>query len=123
MTANNSNLELAKIQQELARFSSERNWEQFHSIKNLSMALTGEAGELLELLQWLTEKESNSPDQELKGKITEELSDIFLYLLRMSDILDIDLIKSGLDKIKINAEKYPIHKSYGNSKKYTDFKN
>lgn len=122
MSENNHNIELPLIQKKLEDFANDRNWKQFHSTKNLSMALSGEVGELMELLQWLTEEQSNTPDEILKGKISEELSDIFLYLLRISDLLEIDLIKSSLDKMQRNAEKYPIDKSYGSSKKYTDLR-
>jgi len=120
MSENNHNIELSLIQKKLEDFANDRNWKQFHSTKNLSMALSGEVGELMELLQWLTEEQSNSPDEILKGKVSEELSDIFLYLLRIADLLKIDLVKSSLDKIQKNAEKYPIDKSYGSSKKYTE---
>jgi NTP pyrophosphatase (non-canonical NTP hydrolase) len=122
MSNNSDNIELSLIQKKLEDFAADRNWKQFHSTKNLSMALSGEVGELMELLQWLTEEQSNTPDEILKGKISEELSDIFLYLLRIADLQKIDLIKSSLDKMQKNAEKYPINKSYGSSKKYTELK-
>ena len=76
---------------QLEAFSQERDWEQFHNPKNISMALAAETGELLELLQWLTPEESSNPSPEQKLRLAEELADIVQYAIRMSDLLDIDL--------------------------------
>jgi NTP pyrophosphatase (non-canonical NTP hydrolase) len=83
---------------ELREFSKKRDWEQFHSPKNLSMALAAEAGELLEEFQWLSEIESRNMDQSKKLEVSLEMADILLYLIRMADVLDIDLLEVGKKK-------------------------
>lgn len=105
------------------KFSDERNWDQFHSVKNLTMALSVETSELVEIFQWLTEKESNQISKNSKQYLQakDELADILIYLLRIADKLDIDLNEACFDKMKKNAEKYPIAKAMNNSSKYTDF--
>lgn len=115
-------LDIEKITLELRKFADERDWNQFHSVKNLSMALSVEASELLEISQWLTEDQSNQikKDTKLKIKVEEEVADIFVYLLRIVDKAEIDLEVAVLNKLKKNAEKYPIDLAKGNSKKYTD---
>tara|TARA_B100000767_G_C19306644_1_gene345808 strand:+ start:103 stop:453 length:351 start_codon:yes stop_codon:yes gene_type:complete len=109
-----------KIKFKLREFTKERDWDQFHSPKNLSMALSSEVGELLDLLQWKSEK--NSEVDKLSEKelehIKEELADIFLYLIRIADKLDVNLIEVAEKKIIKNAIKYPVEISKGNSKKY-----
>jgi len=99
-------------------FADERDWKKFHSPKNISMALSVEVGELLEHFQWLSQEESKTPNNDLKHDIAEEAADVFLYLLRLCDQLDIDLIESANKKIDKNALKYPVEKSKGISKKY-----
>lgn len=115
MTINN-------LLQELRTFSKERNWDQFHSPKNLSMALAVEASELLEIYQWQSEEESHKLHLEPKKReeISDELADIFIYLLRLSDKTQIDLLEASFNKMKKNALKYPISEHYGNSKKYNE---
>jgi NTP pyrophosphatase (non-canonical NTP hydrolase) len=113
---------LGELQQALRQFAAEREWERFHSPKNLAMALAGEAGELLEHFQWLTETESYALDAAGKEAVSEELADVFLYLIRLADRLSVDLQAVAREKIKKNAAKYPIEKARGNSRKYTDFK-
>lgn len=105
----------------LNRFANERDWDKYHSPKNLTMALSGEVGELTELFQWLTEEESQNLTEKQKAKVSEELADIFLYLLRLADKTGVDLISAAHEKISINAAKYPIEKSFGNARKYTEF--
>src|SRR5262245_40492576 len=104
----------------LRRFAEERDWDQFHSAKNLAAALSVEAGEVLEHFQWLTEEQSRELSLEKRREIALELADVLLYLLRLSDRLDIDLIESAWRKIRINAEKYPSDRARGSSKKYTE---
>ena len=104
----------------LRKFAEDRNWDQFHSPKNLVMALSGEVGELTEVFQWLKEEDSvpgKISDKDL-DKTKEELADIFLYLIRLSDKLQIDLIQEAHRKIKINEQKYPVNLSKGNATKY-----
>lgn len=109
-----------KLILKIRAFAEERDWNQFHSIKNLSMALNVEASELLEIFQWMTEDESNSLGKDKLLKVEEELADIFVYLLRIADKLNIDLEKVSLDKIEANSKKYPVSKAKGNAKKYTE---
>lgn len=104
----------------LRTFAKEREWDQFHNPKNLAMALTVEAGELMELFQWLTPKQADNPDEELKTRAGEELSDVILYSIRMADKLGIDLNQAIERKSKMNEEKYPIEKAKGIAKKYTE---
>ena len=117
-----STIELGELQQALRQFAAEREWERFHSPKNLAMALAGEAGELLEHFQWLTETESYALNATAKAAVSEELADVFLYLIRIADRLSVDLPAVAREKIKKNAAKYPIEKARGNSRKYTEFK-
>ena len=101
-------------------FSNERDWDQFHSPKNLIMALTSEVGELSDIFQWLSEEQSKIENIDSKSleKTKEEIADVFLYILRIADKLNIDLEREAVKKIQINAEKYPIELSKGNSVKY-----
>jgi dCTP diphosphatase len=104
----------------LRHFAAERDWDQYHSPKNLAAALSVEAGELLENFQWVTEDASGSLSTEQLAKVREELGDVLLYLIRLADKLNIDLAEAGHSKIALNAEKYPVHKSRGSSRKYTE---
>ena len=116
-------MDLTAIQQRLAQFAAVRDWEQFHSPKNLAAALAVEAAELLEIFQWMTEEESRqlrSGDTALQ-KVRFELADVQLYLLRLADQLDVDLEQAINEKMIINEAKYPVAKSKGRSTKYTDF--
>ncbi|QTN38187.1 nucleotide pyrophosphohydrolase [Cryomorphaceae bacterium] len=105
---------------ELRKFALDREWDKYHNPKNLVMALSAETGELVEIFQWLTEEES------LKERISpkdydhckQEIADIFLYLIRLSDKLEVDLLEAAKDKIKLNAQKYPVSLSKGNATKY-----
>ena len=111
--------ELAKA---LDTFAIERDWSQFHSPKNLVMALTGEVGELNELFQWLTEQQSIdlAHDPERKQRVGEELADVLFYLVRTASVMGIDLNQAAAEKLALNAEKYPVDKSRGSSKKYSE---
>lgn len=110
--------DLKKLQKEIRQFARERDWVQFHSAKNLSMALNVEAAELLECFQWLTEEQSNNLSPTSLAAASEEVADIFVYLLTMANTLNIDLIAATKAKIAKNAIKYPIEKSKGNALKY-----
>ena len=104
----------------LREFSSQRDWDQFHSPKNLASALTVEAAELLEHFQWLTEAQSRELPADKRVAVGEEMADVLLYLLRLSDQLNIDLVDAAKRKLALNAAKYPVDKSRGTSKKYTE---
>ena len=112
--------QMEDIKLKLQEFVQERDWSQFHSPKNLAMALSVEVSEILEELQWLTEEQSRNLPKEKVEKIRLEMADVFIYLIMLADKYDIDLIKAAEDKIKINEKKYPIEKSKGNTKKYTE---
>ena len=105
----------------LAEFARTRDWEQFHSPKNLSMALIAEAAELVEHFQWLTEKQSTSLDDDKKDEVALELADIFIYLMRTADQLDIDLIESAWRKIEINEQRYPVDKVRGDARRASEY--
>lgn len=113
-------LNLKELCEKINSFAEERDWDQFHSIKNLSMALSVESSELLEIFQWMTEDQSNNLSDKDLNKAKEELADIFVYLVRISSKLDVDLFEVASSKIKKNAEKYPVEKAKGNAKKYTE---
>lgn len=112
---------LEKIQQRLRQFANDRDWDQFHSPKNLAMALSVEVAELLEHFQWLTETES----KELNGKelesVADEVADVQIYLLRLADKLGIDIEIAVEQKITKNEVRYPIDKVFGQAKKYTAY--
>lgn len=104
----------------LREFAAERDWDQFHSPKNLAAALAVEAAEILEHFQWLTEEQSRSMSESKREEAAEELADVLLYLVRLADKLDIDLMSAAAAKLSKNAEKYPVAKSKGRSTKYTE---
>jgi len=105
----------------LSAFARERDWEQFHSPKNLVMALSGEAGELAEVFQWMTEDASREAarDPGTAQAVRDELADVLLYLVRLADVLGVDLNEAAQAKINSNAAKYPVDKVRGTSTKYT----
>ena len=113
-------MNITEIQKRLAAFAEARNWDQFHSPKNLSMALAAEAAELLEIFQWLTEEQSKgiAGDEKELAQIREEIADVFIYLARLADKLGGDIEKAVLDKIALNEKKYPVALSRDNATKY-----
>jgi dCTP diphosphatase len=108
------------LRQELRRFAAERDWDQFHSPKNLAIALSVEAGELLEHFQWLTTEQSEKLPESDLAKIRQEMADVLLYLLSLSDKLAVDLVAAAFEKIELNAKKYPVDLAKGSAKKYTE---
>ncbi len=113
------NLDIEKIKKSLRLFSKERDWEQFHNPKNLATALSVEASELLEIFQWSNDGGLSEIDNpKTKKEIEKEIADIFNYLVKLIDILDIDIETAALKKIKENAEKYPVKDVKGKSVKY-----
>jgi dCTP diphosphatase len=105
----------------LRQFARERDWDQFHSPKNLACGLCIEAAELLEHFQWMQDDKSTTLPEETRQKVGEELADVFLYLIQISDKLGIDLTEVAHRKLILNGEKYPVNLSKGTSKKYTEF--
>ena len=109
---------LGTLQAQLRQFVEQRDWDQFHTPKNLAMALVAEAGELVEHFQWLTPEQSvELPDHAL-AEVELEVADVLLFLLRLCDKLGIDPIAAGARKLELNAEKYPVGKARGNATKY-----
>lgn len=104
------------------RFAEERDWDKFHTPKNLATALSVEASELLEPFQWLTSGDKSELDEGKQLAIRHEMADVLLYLVRLADKLDIDLYQASLEKMDINGAKYPVEKVRGDSRKYSDYK-
>ncbi len=112
--------ELEALRDQVRDFAAARDWEQFHSPKNLAMALAGEAGELLEIFQWLTEEQSRKLEPKARAAASEEIADVLLFLVRLADQLGVDPVAAARDKLAVNAEKYPVEKARGTSKKYNE---
>lgn len=113
--------QLEDLRVRIRRFAEERDWDQFHTPKNLAMALIVEAAELVEHFQWLTADESQALPADKKSEIEMELADILVYLVRLADKLDIDIYAAALNKLQRNAEKYPAEKVRGKSRKYSEY--
>ena len=113
---------MKEIRQELAEFVKEREWEQFHSPKNLAMALSVEASELLEIFQWKTEEESKKLSPEEIEHLKEEIADVFLYLINLASKYEIDIIEASHAKMVQNRKKYPADLARGKSDKYDAYK-
>jgi NTP pyrophosphatase (non-canonical NTP hydrolase) len=112
---------LDDLQLRVRQFAAERDWEQFHTPKNLAMALVAEAGELAAEFQWLTAAQSAAPDAGQLGRIRAESADVLIYLLRLADELGFDLLAAAADKIETNERRYPLDRVRGSSKKYTEY--
>lgn len=113
--------DLERIRQRVEDFAKERDWDQFHSPKNLVMALSVEVAELMETFQWLDEEESGNLTQEQSTAVAHEIADVQVYLVRLADKLGIDIGSAVETKMRINAEKYPADKVRGSARKYTDY--
>lgn len=109
---------LLELRDALRRFARERDWEQFHTPKNLAMALIGEAAEVVEHFQWLTPEQSADLDASTREAVTMELADVLLYLVRLADALGVDLAEAAQRKLLLNAKKYPADKARGRADKY-----
>lgn len=105
----------------LRRFANERDWDQFHSPKNLAMALNVEAGELLEHFQWLTPEQSQNLPADKRARVAEEIADIQAYLIRIADKLEIDIQDAFELKMRQNTAKYPAEKVWGDARKYDEY--
>jgi NTP pyrophosphatase (non-canonical NTP hydrolase) len=111
---------LRDLSRQLDQFARDRDWQQFHSPKNLASALVVEAGELLEHFQWLTEQQSRELGPEKRDAVAAELADVLLYLTQLATALGIDPIAAAQTKLKLNALKYPVDRARGSSKKYDE---
>ncbi|MBC8021497.1 MAG: nucleotide pyrophosphohydrolase [Burkholderiales bacterium] len=112
--------ELEGLRDQMRDFAAARDWDQFHSPKNLAMALSAEAGELLEIFQWLTQEQSGRLDPKAQAAAADEIADVLLYVVRLGDCLGIDPVAAAQRKLVANAEKYPVDTARGISKKYTE---
>jgi dCTP diphosphatase len=112
---------IEELQRRVREFADEREWDQFHSPKNLAMALSVEAAELVEEFQWLTEEQSRNLDPERRERVRLEAADVFIYLLRIADKLGVDLAQAVADKMIVNERKYPADRVRGDSRKYTQY--
>ena len=111
---------LEDLRNKLKQFAEDRDWRQFHSPKNLAMALCGEIGELAEQFQWLSEDGSRSLNEKKLAAVKGEIADIQLYLILLADSLSIDIVEVSNQKIALNAQKYPVEKAKGRSDKYNE---
>ena len=112
--------DLDGLRMKLRDFAAARDWDQFHSPKNLAMALSAEAGELVEVFQWLTEDESRHLDAKAKSAAADEIADVLLYLVRIADKLGIDPVTEAKRKLTENEQRYPADKARGSAKKSTE---
>jgi len=113
--------DLEELKKRIQQFATERDWDQFHSPKNLTMAMSVEVGELMEHFQWLTEKQSSELDAETLSKVKDEIADIQVYLVRLADKLGVDILQAVEQKMQKNEQKYPADKVKGSAKKYTEY--
>ena len=112
---------LEEIRQCVANFAKERDWDQFHSPKNLAMALSVEAAELMEHFQWLSEAQSRDLDEATLAAVADEIADVQVYLVRIADSLGVDILSTVKNKMEKNAQKYPAEKVRGSAKKYNAY--
>lgn len=112
---------LDQLNQRVLAFARERDWEQFHSPKNLAMALAGEAGELLEHFQWLTEQQSQTLTPDKQHEVALEMADILIYLVRLAERLDVDLVDAANRKVAINEQRYPADKVRGDARRASEY--
>jgi dCTP diphosphatase len=104
----------------LRAFAAERDWDQFHSPKNLAVALSVEAGELLQNFQWVSDDQSEALSRDVVARVRDEMADVLLYLVRLADKLNVDLTEAAQRKMELNALRYPADKARGRSTKYTE---
>lgn len=112
--------QLTDLTERLRAFARARDWDPFHTPKNLAMALTGEAGELAAEFQWLTEAQSTALEPERLARVQAEAADVLLYLLRLADKLGFDLMEAAHRKIDQNEVRYPVDKAFGNARKWSE---
>jgi len=112
-------VDIQELQAEVRLFAEDREWEQFHTLRNLTLALVGEVGELAEVIQWAGEitAEQLRQEHDLARRFSEEVADVFIYLLRLADVAGIDLPTTITAKIALNAHKYPVEEVRGSSQK------
>ncbi|EIE98462.1 nucleotide pyrophosphohydrolase [Saccharomonospora glauca] len=113
-------MEFADLRRRLRDFADERDWNRFHTPKNLAMALVGEVGELVEIFQWLTPEQSRAvmADPRTAEQVRHELADVLAYLVRLADVLGVDLLAASEEKLRLNEAKYPVELARGRADKY-----
>src|SRR2546425_8386477 len=111
-------LDVEGLQHRLRAFADARDWERFHSPKNLAMAVASEAGELVDIFQWLNEEEARHLSDDNRLRATEEIADVLIYLLRLGDKLEVDFQRAILEKLELNERNYPVELAKGNALKY-----
>jgi dCTP diphosphatase len=116
----NSSSDLEALRDQIRDFAAARDWDQFHSPRNLAAALSVEAAELLEVFQWLNDAQSQRLSEEALSRAKLEMADVLLYLIRLADKLGVDLMQASKEKIQLNEQKYPVEKARGNARKYSD---
>lgn len=112
---------LKALRLRLAEFATQRDWEQFHTPKNLVMAMIGEVGEVAEHFQWLTAEASAALDGEVRAEVALELADVLFYLVRLADQLDISLAEAAQQKLLLNEQRYPAEQVRGSARKYNQY--
>lgn len=112
---------MESLKQKLRDFAEARNWEKFHSPKNLVMAMSVEAAELMEHFQWRTQEESRNLDRETREKIKQEIGDVLVYLVRLANQVGVDPVQAAEEKISLNETRYPENKVKGSAKKYNEY--
>jgi NTP pyrophosphatase (non-canonical NTP hydrolase) len=113
--------DLDVLRERIRHFVRERDWEQFHAPKNLASALVVEAAELLEHFQWLTAEQSRCLDEAAMEEIGQEIADVLIYLIRLADVLGVDLVEAAVRKLAVNERKYPAERVRGSARKYTEY--
>lgn len=114
-------MEFDPVQTAIKQFAEDRDWAQFHTVRNLILAIQAEAGELAEVVQWVHDTEITDHWLDANRlRLSEEWADVLIYLLRLAQVAGIDPVGAALDKIRSNEEKYPVEKAKGNAKKYTE---
>ena len=112
---------LQQLAEQLRRFAAERDWEQFHSPKNLAMALSVEVAEIVEHFQWLTEPQSRDLEAAKRSEVEQELADALIYLVRLADQLQVDLLQAAGRKLAVNEARYPAEQVRGSARKYSEY--
>ena len=112
---------LEDLRTAIGAFITERDWEQFHSPKNLAMALSVEVAEIVEYFQWLTEEQSQNLPPKRVAEVREEIGDVMIYLMALADKLEVDPVEAARAKLEINKEKYPVNLVKGKASKYTEY--
>lgn len=111
---------IERLREAIRIFAEEREWQRFHTPKNLAMALAGEAAELMEPFQWLTPEESARLDPARREAVAQEIGDVLIYLVRLCDVLGIDPLEAAEGKMKVNAARYPAAAARGSAAKYSE---